>query len=93
MVCGFVHLVSHRKDSDVPVWWSARCNAVNSLKELYSAVNGFEKSLYHQKHAFYFRKVKQWSVSLLVSTILEHKRVSSLTYSMQLVGWLTTYRR
>lgn len=37
------------------------------FKELYSSVERFLVSLYRQKHAFYFRMVKQWAEFLSVS--------------------------
>lgn len=32
----------------------------DAFKELLLAAARFQESLYNQKHAFYFRKVKQW---------------------------------
>lgn len=56
---------------NVSGWLEAMRNGENILKELQSAVENLEKSLYHQKHAFYFRKVKQWSTCLSVSDSFE----------------------
>lgn len=43
------------------------CNTVIAFRKLYLVVRDFQDSLYHHKHAFYFRKVKQWVACLLVS--------------------------
>lgn len=45
----------------------AMCKMVTSLKQLQLSVERFRSSLYRQKHAFYFRMVKQWTVCLSVS--------------------------
>lgn len=90
MVSSFRYCVPHSKHSKVPDWWIARCKAVKSLTVLCFAVTSFEKSLYHQKHAFYFRKVKQWTVCLSVSTSYERKIFVRL---ISFVEWLATYRK
>lgn len=36
---------------------------------LLSTVRRFHESLYHQKHAFYFREVKKWEDCLEVSAL------------------------
>lgn len=41
--------------------------AVISFGRLFLTVREFQRSLYHQRHAFYFRKVKQWMTCLSVS--------------------------
>lgn len=41
--------------------------ALASFVKLYSALDSFQRSLYHQKHAFYFRKVKKWVAFVRVS--------------------------
>lgn len=38
-----------------------------AFRNLVLSVENFRKSLYNQKHAFYFRKVKQWMTCLSVS--------------------------
>lgn len=43
-------------------------DAIASFKKFKFSVDRFIKTLYHQKHAFYFRKVKQWSTCLWVSS-------------------------
>lgn len=40
-----------------------------AFKVLLFAAARFQGSLYHQKHAFYFRRVKQWVVRLWVSSV------------------------
>lgn len=42
-------------------------DVIVSFGKLSFAVDNFQGSLYHQKHAFYFRKVKQWKACLWVS--------------------------
>lgn len=39
---------------------------VNSFQSLYLSVKAFRVGLYHQKHAFYFRKVQNWETCILV---------------------------
>lgn len=39
----------------------------DAIQNLLYAVIRFQNSLYHQKHAFYFRKVKQWVDCIWVS--------------------------
>lgn len=43
---------------------------IESLGVLYFAASRFNGSLYHQKHAFYFREVKKWVDCLWVSSNL-----------------------
>lgn len=45
----------------------AMCDMVISLKQLHSFIERFRTSMYRQKHAFYFRMLKQWSERLSVS--------------------------
>lgn len=47
--------------------WEALKETVVSFGRLFLAVREFQGSLYYQKHAFYFRKVKQWMTCLSVS--------------------------
>lgn len=41
------------------------------LGRLCYAIGKFKDSLYHQKHAFYFREVKHWKAYLLVNLVLK----------------------
>lgn len=43
-------------------------STVISFSKIYSAMERFQGSLYHQKHAFYFRKVKKWVACIWVSS-------------------------
>lgn len=45
----------------------AMCDMDISLKQLHSSIERFRTSMYRQKHAFYFRMLKQWSECLSVS--------------------------
>lgn len=40
---------------------------IASFAKLHSVLDFFQRSLYHQKHAFYFRKVKKWVACVRVS--------------------------
>lgn len=44
--------------------------AYDSFERLLGTIMVFHKSLYHQKHAFYFREVKQWEDCIKVSKSL-----------------------
>lgn len=52
--------------------------AIMSFHDLSSAVKGFRESLYHQKHAFYFRKVQTLEGLLKVSIKLSISVYTSL---------------
>lgn len=49
------------------------------LGRLCYVIGKFKVSLYHQKHAFYFREVKHWEAYLLVNFVLE-KIILGLTF-------------
>lgn len=49
------------------------CDVMSALRIHFISIDAFRKSLYIQKHAFYFRKVNQWLSCLCVSqSLCEH---------------------